>query len=504
MKNKNFFPLLLPALLTLVFIAGAQEKVLVRTVAPMDGRSVITHWNNQIDSALKGTPELNLKSFASGVSSSVFIQSDKLQIIDSINVDSVVADFQVRFSFIASGEWQFIGYYNKARNLTVASRKISERSWNYKILPSKVGWDSHNSITMALDRNNCLHLSGNMHNDSLIYFKTEKPFDISTLTKIFPLVSVKDELSSTYPKFIKSAEGGLIYSYRKGGSGKGITISNIYNEETKSFERLSDKPLFDGLGEMSAYATGPRLGPDGLYHVAWLWRDTPDSETNHDLSYARSEDFINWENVFGEKVSLPITPRTDLFTVDPVPVKGGAINGAFSLFFDPDQNPMLAYLKYDASGNSQVFLTRADAGKWVHQQLSDWDYRWDFSGPGSLEFHIKINDARFTTDGKIKITYWHIKEGNGELIADPLRLSLIEDRGINLIEETVYPPKLLHPFSKMKGMSVQLIKVRQPSKVANKYYVLRWETLGKLRFYERREIAVKPSVLRLYKLSEKK
>ena len=116
-------------------------------------------------------------------------KTSSIDILEVIEIDSVVADFPVGFAFINSGEWQFIGYYNKDRYLTVASRKISQQRWNYKVLPLKVGWDSHNRITMALDRDHCLHLSGNMHNDSLVYFKTERPFDIASFKKVFPVAT---------------------------------------------------------------------------------------------------------------------------------------------------------------------------------------------------------------------------------------------------------------------------------------------------------------------------
>lgn len=50
----------------------------------------------------------------------------KIKILECLEVDSVPADFPVSFSFLTSGERQFIAYYNKNRNLTMASRKIAE------------------------------------------------------------------------------------------------------------------------------------------------------------------------------------------------------------------------------------------------------------------------------------------------------------------------------------------------------------------------------------------
>lgn len=58
------------------------------------------------------------------------------------------------------------------------------------------------------------------------------------------------------------------------------------------------------------HTSTPVLGPDGYFHMAWMWRDTPDVSTNHLLSYARTKDYVNWENVNGVKLSLPLTEAT--------------------------------------------------------------------------------------------------------------------------------------------------------------------------------------------------
>lgn len=80
--------------------------------------------------------------------------SDKTEILESIEIDSVPADFPVSFSSLSHNNWQFVAYYNKNRNLTVASRKVSDDQWNYKILPTKVGWDTHNQIIIDYSHKN--------------------------------------------------------------------------------------------------------------------------------------------------------------------------------------------------------------------------------------------------------------------------------------------------------------------------------------------------------------
>ena len=78
-----------------------------------------------------------------------------------------------------------------------------------RISSTEVGWDSHNSITMAVDKKGYIHLSGNMHVDSLTYFKSQKPNDVFSLERQFPMVG-PNELKATYPKFMLTKEQNLI------------------------------------------------------------------------------------------------------------------------------------------------------------------------------------------------------------------------------------------------------------------------------------------------------
>lgn len=52
----------------------------------------------------------------------------------------------------------------------------------------------------------------------------------------------------------------------------------------------------------------------------------------------RGNDLINWQNMAGKRYDLRITPSKNMFTVDPVPPNGGAINGAYKLFFNNEND----------------------------------------------------------------------------------------------------------------------------------------------------------------------
>ena len=123
-------------------------------------------------------------------------------------------------------------------------------------LPSKVGWDSHNYVTMALDATGNLHVSGNMHCVPLIYFRTSTPDDLATLQRCS--MTGQNEQRCTYPRFLTDAGNNLLFTYRDGSSGNGQNFFNRYDPRQRTWEPFLDDPLFDGEHERNAYPSGPR------------------------------------------------------------------------------------------------------------------------------------------------------------------------------------------------------------------------------------------------------
>src|SRR4029078_627328 len=207
--------------------------------------------------------------------------------------------------------------------MIVAPRALTSDTWTTSRLPTTVGWDSHNYIAMDLDSAGFIHVSGNMHPVPLVYFRSVIANEVGWLSGATMVGS--NESSCTYPLFFHDTSGNLVFNYRDGMSGNGNHIFNIYDTATKTWRRLLNAPFTDGEGLRSAYPVGPVLGPDGWWHMVWVWRDTPDASTNHDLSYARSQDLVHWQTAAGKALTLPITLATGDI-VDPVPSGGGMIN----------------------------------------------------------------------------------------------------------------------------------------------------------------------------------
>jgi hypothetical protein len=431
------------------------------------------------------------------ISSALGEPESRYQLAGSLDIAEVVSDFRVGFDLLTAGENQYAAYYDKERRMTVASRKLDSEQWAYQVLPSEVGWDSHNYITMAMDSTGHLHVSGNMHAVPLVYFRMEKPGDITSL-KAFPMTG-KQEERVTYPKFLTDPSGSLLFNYRDGGSGRGNHVYNRYDPATCTWSRFLDKPLFDGETQRSSYPSGPTLGLDGFYHMLWVWRDTPDCATNHHLSYARSKDLIHWESAFGEAIPLPMVLGEKQAWVDPIPSGGGIINGGANFLLRPGKPPLISYHKADKNGNMQLWAARPVDGKWDVHQLTDWDKPVEFSGNGSMAFiGISASALEEAEPGILTMTYSHRDYGNGRLVIDSESLKLL-DRKISVLQD--FPKSLARKESNFEGISIRRsTDSGQPADPALRY-ILQWESLGTNRDRKPPGPTPAPAMLRLYKLT---
>jgi len=420
--------------------------------------------------------------------------TEKWEILDAWEIGPVWAGHPVGFFLLTVPPYQYVAFYDAERQLVVGQRKLDESPFRFKKLPTSVGWDSHNSIVMAVDKRGYLHVSGNMHVTPLIYFRMTRPHDLESLIPIHKMVG-ENEDRVTYPHFIITPNGDLVFYYRDGASGRGRQLFNVYDAESQSWRRLLPVPLLDGGEEMSAYPSGPILGPDGMWHLCWMWRDTPDCSTNHDISYARSRDLVHWETVDGSPLNLPITPATPGVIVDPVPIKLGLINVGHHVGFDSQRRPIVTYHKYDQAGRSQIYNARWENDRWVIYQTSNWEYRWEFSGGGSIGAEIAAGPVQIAKAGYLVQKFSHSQYGSGTWVLDEKTL-----RPIDTCLHTVrLPAEIMRRESEFPGMEVRLAwdSGKPP---AEESYLLKWETLPPNRDRPRPGPLPPPSTLRLYHL----
>jgi hypothetical protein len=395
--------------------------------------------------------------------------SPSTEVVSVEAIDRVWSGHSVPFALIATKTDFVIGYYDANRQLTVARQRKTGGGWIYHKLDTWNDWDSHNNIALAEDVAGRLHVAANMHSSPLTIFVSDLSGDVRTLKRVPELVDVKQERSVTYPIFIRDRTGRLILKYRNGVSGNGDEIYDVLNADTGKWARLTTAPLVDGEGERSAYFMGPLSGPEGWFHIVWVWRETPMAETNHDLSYAKSPDLVHWFKADGTPLKLPIKLK-DAEIVDPVPVNGGMINNNTLLGFDEQGRVMITYHKFDRSGDTQIFLARYRGVKegWERVQISHWKgYRWEFSGSGSLKSELFVGGVRSIGGGLLKVPVTRLGQ-SVDFIIRSSDLSLVETRPVSSLVAD-----LKSVVKTPEGMQLNVISV---SGAAGLTYALAWST----------------------------
>ena len=257
---------------------------------------------------------------------------------------------------LVAGSRQYIAYYDGRRRLVVKSR-VGSGGWATKVLDTSVGWDSHNYVTMALDKKGNLHVSGNMHASKLNYYITSSPGNVASLKRVTTLANSKLESAVTYPQFLTSASGELFFKFRYGHSGDGSEYIYRFVASNRKWQLVTPNGILNGQGSSSAYAKSPVAGPDGYFHMVWMWRNTNDVATNHSLSYAKTKDFVHWQNIRGANLTVPMTRQSPTI-VDPATVGSGLVNGIAAVGFDSAKRPVISYTRYDAARGNQLYLAR--------------------------------------------------------------------------------------------------------------------------------------------------
>lgn len=395
-------------------------------------------------------------------------------IADEILIDSIWAANGVRFDLKTVNDMQFVAYFDRNRMMTVASRRIGSKHWTKKTLDNQLIWDSHNSVVLGVDEVGYIHVSGNMHAQPLVYFRSSKPYDVTTMEPIHKMTEHQEQ-RYTYPGFFNTKNGNLFYSYRIGGSGDGDIFVNRFLSDTKEWVRLYDTSLFEGREEhesRSAYHHKLK-DSEGNYHFVWMWRWTPMVETCHNLCYAKTEDLEHWVNAAGDTVNIPLKPEDDKLFVDPVPSKGGLHNSRFKTILTQKNEPIIGYTKYDEQGLTQLYLARFTNGAWKIKQISDWNFRWEFKEGGAFMTEGGVfNFAGISENGVLAIDWSTEKGDKGRYNIDTETLEHV-DKKVKL--EKKYPDNLMDNITNISGMSVRIVRDKAGTLKDGSTFYLKYE-----------------------------
>jgi hypothetical protein len=246
-------------------------------------------------------------------------------------------------SLVSDGASQYIAYYDGDGNVVLGKRRLGSDAWTLH----RTGYrgkvsDAHNAISIMVDGAGYLHMAWDHHNNRLHYARSVAPGSLEL--KEAGMIG-RDEGSLSYPEFFRLPDGGLLFLYRDGGSGRGNLVLNRW-DGASGWRRVADN-LISGEGRRSAYWQAFVDG-QGTIHVSWVWRESPDVASNHDMAYARSRDGgATWEDSNGRRYTLPITAASAEYAAR-IPQNSELINQT-SMAADADGNPYIASYWRDAN-----------------------------------------------------------------------------------------------------------------------------------------------------------
>ncbi|MGI4744319.1 MAG: BNR repeat-containing protein [Janthinobacterium lividum] len=288
-------------------------------------------------------------------------------------------------SVVSQGQDQYMAYYDSVGYVTLAKRRLPAGPWQVQRTPYKGKvQDAHNVISLMVDGAGYLHLAFDHHGNPLRYCRSTAPGSL-TMSELQPMTGAHED-NVTYPEFHRFPNGDLLFMYRDGSSGNGNLALNRYDVKTRRWTRLHDV-LISGEGQRNAYWQAC-LDARGTIHVSWVWRESPNVASNHDLAYARSVDGgRTWQRSNGAAYQLPITAATAEYAAR-IPENSELINQT-SMTTDAAGTPYIATYWRPAGTQVPQYQLVYLAGKtWKTVQVSQRTTPFSLSGVGTKKIPI--------------------------------------------------------------------------------------------------------------------
>lgn len=229
--------------------------------------------------------------------------------------------------------WQYAAYYqsffNGTRNIgrvSVGRRPLPGGTWqtftftdyDFTII------DSHNDVVIGIcAEDGTIHLSFDHHVATLKYRVSVAGLANSPTTTAWNAAMfgpTRDRFNGstaltqvTYPRFIPTPAGKLLFTYRSGSSGGGDEVLLEYGGTTGTWSSVGQYTTRSGSytgtfasgTDRNAYFDMTVFDATGRLHATWCWRETPDASSNHDLLYAYSDDVgRTWKNQLGAQIAV--------------------------------------------------------------------------------------------------------------------------------------------------------------------------------------------------------
>ena len=302
--------------------------------------------------------------------------------------------------------WQYIAYYDWNRHVCVGRRKLPGGAWeiarlvdyHYSYSKNQEN-DTHNVISMGLSKNDgTFHLAFDHHGGPLHYRVSDKnildhPEKVKWASFLFkPVINYLEEGKPvpviTYPAFISTPQGDLLFAFRNGISGNGDCLVGRYDGSTGKWENphiyISGQgdytDPFAGLSKTrNAYLNGFSYDRNDQLHISWTWREIVSSFGNRDICYAYSKDNgSSWYNDKNEEVASyngiaelkPINAFTPNIVVKDLNRGWGMMNQQ-SQAVDNDLKPHIVMYHRKSPSNKPAWAKMADGAYFHYYKKKD-------------------------------------------------------------------------------------------------------------------------------------
>ncbi|MFT9008601.1 MAG: BNR repeat-containing protein [Bifidobacterium sp.] len=293
-------------------------------------------------------------------------------------------------------EIQTTAYYDQTGRIILARRSIESTDWKlYATQYSGNVTDAHNVVSLGIDGKGFLHVAWGMHGAAMQYAESTTAWGVTLGAK--KSVTGKNEGAVTYPQFYTQSNGNMFLLYRNGSSGNGNLVLDHYNVSTGKWTQVQSD-LIDGVTDSISGSSSPYwqavVDSKNRLQISWVWRESSDVSTNHDLAYARSSDTtgVKWETSTGVAYTGSITQKTaeKIASID----QNSQLMNQTSMTVNDNDNPyIVSYWNPDLETNNQVVqymvVRQKDDGAWVTENTGirspgiDGVSNFDLAGGGS-------------------------------------------------------------------------------------------------------------------------
>ena len=301
---------------------------------------------NNVAEMMAGTDPLNTASHPNWKSPRVALMRDSVVTTNACLMPSPGTygraingiSFQTRILFALDG-YQYTAWYDTVgttQSIWMARRTVTNTSvgaWEKFQTDSQLTngdegvWDAHNVISLGVSPvDGTLHFSWDMHGNTLRY--RHSVLGLCTTNKAAWgagmlaaeqswLVASGQTISTvTYPMFINTPSGDLMFEYRTGNTTAGDHWLHKYKPATTNWTTGWKFEAKEGTytGVLASGSTGTStsrnayennfdFAPDGTLHHTWTYRELADS-SNHDINYAYSTNGgVTWRNNAGTVIA---------------------------------------------------------------------------------------------------------------------------------------------------------------------------------------------------------